>query len=196
MTSKFRWLLLFGAVSAGLYLYPRPLLYPLGQYLIQAEEPVKSDCIFVLAGDTRGQRILRAAELYRAGMAPKVFVSGAGQFYGQTEDELAIPFAKQNGAADVPFTGLPNDGRSTVSEARSALPKLREAGCHSVLVVTSDFHTRRAGRILRRVWPDLRGRMVSAPTVEFDVTRWWTDRNYQKTFFFEWTKTVTDWIGL
>jgi uncharacterized SAM-binding protein YcdF (DUF218 family) len=177
-------------------MYPKALLYPLGLYLVQAEPAEKSDCMFVLAGDWRGQRILKAAELYRAGMAPRVFVSGPEGNYGFTEDELAIPFAKRNGAADVPFTGLPNKGTSTVSEARDVLPRLRDAGCRTVLVVTSDFHTRRAGRILRRVWPDLQVRMAAAPTVDYDVERWWTRRDQQKTFFFEWTKTVADWIGL
>ncbi len=196
MPSKIRWLFLTGVIAGGLYLYPGVVLYPLGSYLVRAEEPVKCDCLFVLAGDSHGQRILRAAELYRAGMAPNVFVSGPGSNYGYSEDELAIPFAKKNGAADVPFIGLPNNGRSTVSEGREVLSKLREAGCHSVLVVTSDFHTRRAGRILRRVWPDLQVRVAAAPTVDFDVDRWWTERDYQKTFFFEWTKTVADWIGL
>ena len=196
MKSRFRWLVLVSAIVAGLYFYPRPALYPLGLYLVQAEEPLKSDCIFVLAGDLHGQRILHAAELYRAGMAPKVFVSGPAGNYGYTEDELAIQFAKKNGAADVPFIGLPNKGRSTVSEGLEVLPRLREAGCHSVLAVTSDFHTRRAGLILRRVWPDVQVRMASAPTVDFDVNRWWSERTYQKTFFFEWAKTVADWIGL
>ena len=196
MKSRFRWLALGIVILGGIYLYPRPLLYPLGLYLVKADEPAKSDCIFVLAGDAHGQRILRAAELYRAGMAPKVFVSGPEGNYGYTEDELAIPFAKKNGAADVPFTGWPNKGKSTLSEGREVLPRLEEAGCRSVLVVTSDFHTRRAGSILRRVWPNLTVRMASAPTVDYDVNSWWQDRTYQKTFFFEWTKTVADWIGL
>jgi len=196
MKSRFGWLILALAIAAGLFFYPRPALYPLGLYLVKAEEPVKSDCIFVLAGDSRGQRILRAAELYRAGMAPQIFVSGPGGNYGFTEDELAIQFAKKNGAADVPFTGLPNKARSTVSEAMEVLPRLQAAGCHSVLAVTSDFHTRRAGLILRRVWPNLQVRMASAPTVDYDVNHWWKERVYQKTFFFEWAKTVADWIGL
>jgi uncharacterized SAM-binding protein YcdF (DUF218 family) len=196
MKSRLFWLVLISTVLGLLYLFPGLLLNPLGRFLVRAEAPVKSDCIFVLAGDGHGQRILRAAELYRGGMAPKVFVSGPEGIYGYTEDELAIPFARKNGAADVPFIGLPNKARSTISEAAAVLPSLQEAGCHSVLVVTSDFHTRRAGSILGRAWPDLQVRMAAAPTVDYDPDRWWTSRDYQKTFFFEWTKTVADWIGL
>lgn len=191
-----RFLIFVAALAAVAFFYPRPFLYPLGAYLVKVDEPVRCDCLFVLAGDNHGQRILRAAELFRAGMAAQVFISGPAGNYGYTDDELAISFAKKNGAADVPFVGLPNKGKSTVSEAREVRPRLVAAGCRSVLVVTSDFHTRRAGGILRREWPDLQVRMASAPTVDYDVERWWTDRNYQKTFFFEWAKTVADWIGL
>jgi uncharacterized SAM-binding protein YcdF (DUF218 family) len=193
---RFRWLILLAALCAGVYFYPRAILYPMGTYLIQDEGATKCDCMFVLAGDFFGQRILKAAELYRAGMAPKLFVSGPGGVYGLTEDELAINFAKKRGFADVPFLPLPNHGRSTLSEGIEVYPTLRAAGCNSVLVVTSNFHTRRAGKILRRVWPDIQVRMAAAPTDDYDPEIWWTDRNYRKTFFYEWTKTITEWVGL
>lgn len=184
------------AVVGVLYVYPRPVLYPLGAYLVKTDESSKCDCLFVLAGDFHGQRIMKAAELYRAGMAPKVFVSGPEGAYGMTEDELAIPYARKNGAADVPFIGIPNGARSTVTEAQAVLPRLQAEGCRSVMVVTSNFHTRRAGNILRRHWPGLEVRMAAAPTEDFDVNSWWQKREHQKTLFFEWTKTVADWLGM
>lgn len=185
------------AILVALWLFPGALLYPPGAFLVRADEPEKCDCLFVLAGDYNGQRIMKAAELYRQGMAPKVFVSGpAFRIYGRAEDELAVEFARANGESDVPFTGMKNAGRSTVSEARDVYGQLQAEGCRSVLVVTSNFHTRRAGNIVRREWPGITVRMVAAPTAEFDPDRWWQDRGYQKTFFFEWTKTLADWVGL
>ena len=182
---RFRWLILLGLAAVGLYLYPAVVLAPLGRYLVLEDGAERCDCMFVLAGDQLGSRILKSAELYRAGMV-----------FGKTEDALAIAFARENGAADVPFIGLPNDGTSTISEGRLVYPVLREAGCGSVLVVTSNFHTRRAGNILRRVWPGMRVRMVSAKTADYDPETWWTERVYQKVFLLEWTKTVTDWFGV
>lgn len=193
---RYRWLILLGAVAVGLYLYPAAVLGPLGRYLVLEDGETKCDCMFVLAGDQLGSRIMKSAELYRAGMAPKLFVSGAGTVFGKTEDVLAIAFARENGAGDVPFIGLPNEGNSTISEGRAVYPVLREAGCGSVLVVTSNFHTRRAGNILRRVWPGMRVQMVSAKTADYDPNAWWTERVYQKVFLLEWTKTVTDWFGV
>lgn len=193
---RFRLIFFVLALGIGVLLYPAVFLYPMGAYLVREDGPAKCDCMFVLAGDSYGKRILKAAELYRLGMAPKVFISGPEGNYGMTEDELAIPFAKKNGAGDVPFIGMPNHGKSTISEALEVYPKLREAGCGSVLLVTSDFHTRRAGNITRRAWPRITVRVAASPTPEYSVDDWWKDRTKQKTFFFEWTKTVADWIGL
>jgi len=193
----FRWLVALVAVTAlGAWLAPGVVLAPVGRYLVESAPPAASDCLFVLAGDFRGQRITTAAELYRKGLARQIFVSGPSGAFDQTEDELAIPFAKRRGYGDVPFVGLPNRANSTVSEARELHPKLKAAGCKSVLVVTSDFHTKRAGRILRRIWTDLDVRMTAAPTEDFDASKWWTSRTYQKTLYMEWSKTLADWAGL
>ncbi len=189
-------LLAFGALAAGFYFFPQVVLYPLGAYLVDDSPPRKCDCLFVLAGDFRGQRVMHAAQLYREGLAPKLFVSGPAGVYGYTEDELAIGMARRRGATDVPFIGLPNNAVSTVSEARAVLPRIRTEGCRSVLVVTSNFHTRRAGRILRREWSGIGVHMAAAPTDDYELHRWWRDRQQQKTFFFEWSKTFADWLGL
>jgi uncharacterized SAM-binding protein YcdF (DUF218 family) len=197
LARRFRWLLLPLALAGGVYLFPGLFLRPLGTHLVRFDPPVKSDCLLALAGDANGQRIMKAGDLYREGYAKRVFVSGAGYTYGVSEDQLAIPFARSKGYTDVPFVGMLNRGRSTVTEVRDVKPKLQAAGCGSVLVITSDFHTRRTGNILAREWGTaLPHRVTAAPSYDYDAERWWTDRNYQKTFFFEWTKTVADWIGL
>jgi len=178
------------------WLAPGFTLAPLGRYLVDIAPPQPADCILVLAGDMRGQRILAAGEIYRKGLAKKVFVSGPAGLFNFTEDELAIPYAKRMGYADVPFAGIPMTANSTATEGRQALPRLRQEGCRSMLVVTSDFHTRRAGRTLRAEWPDMEVRMHAAPSDDFNPDKWWTARQYQKTFYVEWSKTFANWIGL
>lgn len=193
---RFRWLILLLVIGLVVYLKPEWVLAPLGRYLVNDEGPAKSDCIFVLAGDGYGKRVLRSVELFRQGYAPKVLISGPHGSYDKTEDELSIDFARRKGATDVVFVGLPHYATSTVTEANAVLPKLREHGCRSVLVVTSDYHTRRAGKVLRRLWPGIAVRMTAAPAVDYDPDWWWQDRQSQKTFFLEWTKTFADWLGI
>ena len=70
------------------------------------------------------------------------------------------------------FVHLENDARSTQEEARDAIARLRQLGVHSVLLVTSDYHTRRAGKIFRSAAPDLRFIVVAAPEVCQLHARW------------------------
>jgi len=150
----------------------------------------------VLAGDTFGHRILKGAELVRQGYAPRVFVSGSSGFYGLNECDLAIPFAVKRGYPESDFVPLPHAGRSTREEARWLLPELRRRGVRRLLLVTSDYHTRRAGRAFRAAGGDLSIVVVAAPDQFFAAGRWWKTREAWKRVASEVAKTLADWIGL
>jgi uncharacterized SAM-binding protein YcdF (DUF218 family) len=173
-----------------------PLLAALGGYLVKAQAPQHADVAFVLAGDSSGQRILKAAELVREGYAPKVLVSGPAGNYGYYECDLAIPFAEKAGYPPAYFLRFPNTTLSTRAEAAAAVRKLHEMGVHRVLLVTSDYHTRRAGRLFRAAAPDLTFIVVAAPSEHFTANGWWHDREGRKTFVIEWMKTVAEWLNL
>ena len=89
-----------------------------------------------------------------------------------------------------------NVPRSTQEEARDAAARLRQLGAHKVLLVTSDYHTRRAGKIFRTAAPDLQFIVVAAPDVSFTPDSWWHSRQGEKTAFTEWVKTVTEPFGI
>jgi uncharacterized SAM-binding protein YcdF (DUF218 family) len=76
---------------------------------------------------------------------------------------------------------------------------LRRRNVHRVLLVTSDYHSRRAGRIFRAAERTLGGgieiRMVATPDKEFQPDSWWRSRQGQKIAFMEWTKTLSSAIG-
>jgi len=171
-------------------------LRALGHYLVRAEEPRRSDIAVVLAGDGFGDRIVKAAELVRQGFTEKVLVSGPEGFYGHAEDELAIRFAARHGYPEKWFIGFPNRGWSTVEEALAVVPELRKRGARSCLVVTSNYHTRRAGRVYRSAAPDLEFHVVAAPNRFFRPDDWWRTRQGQKTFVLEWMKTIAEWFGI
>ena len=113
------------AVAIVGYLLSAPVMRGLGWYLVKASPPEKADIALVLAGDGNGLRILRAAELVRAGYAPKVLVSGPDGNYGLYECDLAIPFAVKAGYPEAYFEHFENHARSTREEARSADSGLR-----------------------------------------------------------------------
>src|SRR5262249_4473838 len=103
----------------------------------------------ILAGDEYGYRVVKGAELVRDGYIPAVLVSGP-PYYHIHESDVAIEYATSKGFPASWFIPFPNDGRSTREEAAAILPELERRGIHSFLLVTSDYHTARAGRIYRR----------------------------------------------
>jgi uncharacterized SAM-binding protein YcdF (DUF218 family) len=173
------------------WLYP-PILAAFGNFLVQAGPPEKADIIVVLAGDGFGHRILKAAELVKEGFAPQALISGPYGMYGNYECDLAIPFAVKAGYPESYFLHLEHRARSTADEAQVVVEKLRAMGLKRVLLVTSNYHTRRSGRIFHRAAPDLDIFVVSAPDEFFKPDSWWHDREARKIFLLEWTKTVAE----
>jgi len=168
----------------------------MGAWLVRSDAPFRADVIVTLAGDPYGHRILKAAELVKSGFAPKVLVSGPPGFYDLHESDLAIPFVLRHGYPGDWFIAVPHDAHSTDEEGRAFLPELTKLHVHRVIVVTSDYHTRRARRILSADWPGIEMRMVAAPDEFFSANGWWHTREGRKTFLLEWTKTLTSLAGI
>ena len=180
-------------LAAGFYPYWFSLL---GGYLVHAEAPIKADAIVVLAGDFTGERILTAGQLMRNGWAPVALVSGPGEFYGLHESDMEIPFALRQGYPESYFVALPNESKSTSTEADAVIPELRRRNAHRVDIVTSSFHTHRAWTIYRSKAPDLEIRMVESPSRYFTPRGWWKNREGRKIFLSEWLKTIGGWLRL
>jgi uncharacterized SAM-binding protein YcdF (DUF218 family) len=193
--SVITWLTLAGVIVL-LVLFRVPILGALGGYLVNAEPPRKSDVIFVLGGDSAGNRILKAASLVREGYAPHAIISGPGGFYGFHECDFAIPFAVKAGYPESYFVHFEHDARSTMEESAATVAELRRVGARSVILVTSDYHTRRAGKIFRAAAPDIDWNVVAAPDPYFSARGWWRQREGRKIFVMEWTKTIAERVGL
>jgi uncharacterized SAM-binding protein YcdF (DUF218 family) len=190
-----RWIL--AALAAAAVWLAHPLwMTALGSCLVRAEEPFRADIAVVLAGDGYGERVLKGAELVRRGFTGKVLVSGPEGMYGYNEAELAIPFAVGHGYPESWFLPLPNKSLSTREEAAVVAPELRRRGVRRCLLVTSNYHTRRAGRIFRSAAPDVIFRVIAAEDRFFRPDGWWRTREGQKRFVLEWMKTIAGWFGV
>ena len=154
------------------------------------DQPEKSDAILVLAGDTRA-RPARALELLRQGMAPHVFmdVETRDIVYGQPLTEIAQKYVNALPEA-TRISVCPIAGFSTKAEAADASPCLQSLGAHRVLIVTSDYHTRRALQIFRHCLPQYYFSVAAAPNPDQFGVHWWTKREWAKTTFDEWSKLV------
>lgn len=183
-------------VAALLLVFSHRVLWSLGAVLDSSEPPQKADMIVVIGGDTRGNRILKAAELVRAGYGPKVLVSGQGAMYGRHESDMAVDFAVEHNYPRDEFIPFRYPALSTVDEAAADIRQLRELGVHKYLLVTSAYHTARAARIFRRQGADLEVHIVSAPDPYWQNGEWWKSREGRKLWFLEFVKTIADWFRI
>jgi uncharacterized SAM-binding protein YcdF (DUF218 family) len=168
----------------------------LGGYLVHAEPPVPADMVVVLAGDFTGNRILLGGDLVKQGFSKTALISGPSGAYGLHESDLAIQFAVRHGYPESYFIPLPNDARSTVVEAQVVIGELRRRQARKIDIVTSNYHTRRAGNIFRSQAPDLEIHMIAAGDPYFAPDGWWSNRDARKTFLLEWMKTIATWFGM
>jgi uncharacterized SAM-binding protein YcdF (DUF218 family) len=187
-------LLLAVLLAAGVYIFRGPILTAAGQFLIADEPPRKVDLIVSLAGDEFGLRALTAGKLVKEGDAPYALISGVPGLLMNEADEL-IRFAELHGYPGSYFRPFRHTSDSTKSESAALAADLKTRGVHSILLVTSNYHSRRAGEIMRRAAPWLEVHTVAAPDRYFSANGWWKTRSGQRTFLYEWLKTFSAWLG-
>lgn len=172
------------------FLTSRWWLPSVGRFLVRADAPAKAPVAVVLAGDNHGLRMLRGAKLQRDGLVEKVLVSGVPGIYGLYESDLAVRFAVARGYPEAGLEALHLDYKSTQEEAHVIVTELKRRGIRNVLVVTSDYHTRRAGWIWRHTAPWMEIRMIEAEDKYFRRDHWWVDRESGKRVFDECAKLI------
>jgi len=183
--SKSGWFAVFVLLAALLV----GLAAKAGDFLI-VDAPRPSDVILVLAGET-DYRPRRALELLGRGDGQRIVldVPTNAKLNEFTEIELAEKYIK-----DLPQTAsvsiCPIEGLSTKDESKDAEKCLRREGAKSVLIVTSDFHTRRALDVFRREIPGYEYSVAAARNDEAFGSRWWTHRQWAKTFVDEWLRLI------
>jgi uncharacterized SAM-binding protein YcdF (DUF218 family) len=182
---KRRWLLALLALG-GLSV---ALVAKAGSFLV-IDEPRRSDMILVLAGET-DRRPVRALELLARGYGRRVVldVPTNAKLYEFTQIQLAQKYIEglSQGAS---ISICPIDGLSTRDESKDAEKCMARGGVKSVLIVTSDFHTRRALSVFRREVSGYEYSVAAARNEEQFGVRWWTRRQWAKTCLDEWLRLI------
>ena len=122
---------------------------------ISEKELKMNSLIYVLGGtqDSLKNRFRKAAFLYHNGYSKKILIlsrPGITEFSLElgrnlTNDEWAIrELGKSNvRKEDIDPVTVQNNGFGTLSEAKELLGIVRKKGCNRLILVTSDYHTRR-----------------------------------------------------
>ncbi len=159
-----------------------------GRFLV-VNQPRKADAMVVLAGET-DRRPTRGLQLLDQGYAPRLIldVPASTKIYQWSQAELARKYVETLPQAGS-ITICPIYGQSTRDEVHDVSHCLQGMSARSILLVTSDYHTRRALSIFNRVSPGDYSIAAVFDEREFGV-QWWRHREWAKVNFDEWLKLV------
>lgn len=156
--------------------------------MLVVDAPQPSDVIIVLAGET-DRRPARAMELLDRGYGKRVLIDvpAEARIFGFTDSQLAAQYV--HNLPEAASVGIcPIEGLSTKAETRDEEKCLARETGNRILIVTSDYHTKRALTIFRHEIPGKSFSVAAAYDDEQFGTRWWTHRQWAKTCLDEWLK--------
>jgi uncharacterized SAM-binding protein YcdF (DUF218 family) len=182
--SKLIALLCLVLLIGGIYVLRHPILRLAGGFWVVDDSLQKSDAIVVLSDDDySGDRAARAAALFKQGWAPIVVASGRELRPYAGIAELETRDLEGDGVAKEDIVQFPQRAENTREEAIALRGLFAQRGWHKVVIVTSNYHTRRARFIFSRVVsPDVDTRVASAPDANYDPGGWWETREGVKLF--------------
>lgn len=179
-----------------------PLLGTAGRFLVEENPLQHADAIVVLTG-SYPDRILEAVALFREGWAPRIILCREPENAGFRKlqnlgvkvprvFELNRSVAEQLGVPPAAITVLERPAGSTYSEAEVVLADVLQRGYRSILLVTSKYHSMRAGRIYRYL-ADGRVDIIVRPARDddFQPDGWWRDRPSTRRVVIEYQKLLT-----
>lgn len=168
------------------------------------ERPVgHADAIIVLSGSAAyKERTQKAAELYKQGIAPRIFITNDGERSGWSQAlQTNPPFVElerreliANGVPADAIAVLPGVVTGTDHEAKVMAAEADERPVGSLLIVTSAYHTRRALRTFEKI---LAGRDTKIGIVHAgtggrtpNANYWWLSRRGWSAVGLEYVKSA------
>jgi len=171
-------LLFFLLFCFVLYLVRRPILRFTAESWIVEDPLDKADALIVLGDDNfYADRATRAVQLFREGKAQVIVASGRRLRPNAGVAELIEHDLVERGVPKDRVLRFTYDGDSTLEEAEALVKLVTQKKWRRVIVVTSNYHTRRARYIFRRVFPQgMQVSVASARDGDFDPGHWWEKR--------------------
>jgi uncharacterized SAM-binding protein YcdF (DUF218 family) len=163
---------------AVVYLARHPIFRLFAEGWVVEDTLERSDAILVLGDDNfYADRATRASQVFRQGLAPIVVASGRRLRPYAGVAELIEHDLIERGVPKDKILRVAHDADSTREEAIALAQVAKQKKWRSVIVVTSNFHTRRARYIVSHVFSkDTKIRITGARDGNFDPERWWEKR--------------------
>ena len=157
------------------------LLINLGNFLIVKDDLRKADAVVVFSGDN-GPRTEKGVELLKEGLADYLIFSGGKVYDDVTMAELMKAHAIKLGVSEDRIL-LDSKASTTHENALFTKDIIEENNFKSVILVTSDYHSRRSKLAMEKALEDT---IIDNEKVDVQVayskeekftTKWWTSGN-------------------
>jgi uncharacterized SAM-binding protein YcdF (DUF218 family) len=180
-------LLVLVVMCAVLYWARHPILRFAAESWVIDAPAAHADALLLLGDDNfYADRATHAAELIRHGVASLVVASGRRLRPGAAIADLQEHDLIERGVPKDKIIRFSHDADSTLEEAGALARLCSERHLRSVIVVTSNYHARRARYIFNKVFPPaIAVSVAGAHDGDFDPEHWWEKRKAQELFFHE-----------
>ena len=177
------------ALCLLLYWARHPIMRYAAESWIVDAPAAHADAILLLGDDNfYADRATRAAELIRQGAAPLVVASGRRMRPSASITDLEQHDLIERGVPKEKILVFAHDADSTAEEAAAIARFATEHHFRSVILVTSNYHTRRARYIFEKSFPSsIAISTAAARDGDFDPDHWWEKRRSEKLFVHELT---------
>jgi uncharacterized SAM-binding protein YcdF (DUF218 family) len=166
------------------------ILKGMAQFLIVQDNPKKSDAVLVLGGEHDNERTKRASQLFHAGYAAYYVVSDGG--YNYKEEKITDKMVSAAQLYHVPRSVIVIEDKalSTYENAVYTRQLMEEKHWKSAIVVTNNWHTRRAKMTFDKVYQNSGITLSYASTNDITLEDWWSDPVKREHVLTEWLKII------
>jgi uncharacterized SAM-binding protein YcdF (DUF218 family) len=180
-------LLVLCGFAEMIYLARHPLLRAAATFWIVQDRIEPADVIIVIGDDNyTADRASEAATLFRAGWAPQVVASARMLRPYASIADLMERDLESRGVPASAIMRFSHSADNTLEEADGLRVLVAQKGWRRILLVTSNYHARRARYIFRRVLPgSVSLEVAGASDSEFEAATWWESQRGRKIFFLE-----------
>lgn len=139
------------------------------KFCVYSREPRKADAIVVLGGWNSKQRVEYGVKLYKEGYAPVVILSDGYTVCEDVSCDLMKQYAIKLG---VKKSDIITECTSTDTNESALMVKeiIQENKFKSIILITADYHSRRAYSLFKKVLVDVD--ILSCPAITYSDNKW------------------------
>lgn len=172
-----RYLLWFTGIAMGLILLVVVTVISIGFYLSPQGRLQHADVIVAISGGETSQRTREAIKLYQQGYAPRLLFSGAAADTTGPSNAAAMRAEALKVGVPAKDILIEEDSANTAENAYRVAPILRDIDAHSIILVTSPYHQRRASLNFREILgPYIKIINHSATDSAWRKSSWWSSQ--------------------